>query len=323
MTVNGKSTTVADLRKGMVVHAERVVEQPATEITTDTSVVGQAPPQQAPKTEAAPAVAQTTPSEPPPAQAQVTPSEPAPAVAEEKPISPKAPDRAPRLSCGVVAGGRRYRSLDVCPSQVGRVAGISTHVTWNGRETGRRDRRRGRRRRPRDPGRRKRAAFRPRSGPVHGLCRVSRAIPKRRTGLRLAIRPRVWLRPGGDRSGASNESIDIGANVRDVELAGHIVFTPYLWPRAMGHRRADQPDGVERLIPRSRSTIRRVLVAPSGLGEPSSRQTRALLRGRAELDDTDQLVRPEVDLGRTITGGAWCVTVQPAPTRARTSPRGG
>jgi hypothetical protein len=98
MTVNGKPTTVADLRKGMVVHAERVVEQPATEITTDTSVVGQAPPQQAPKSEPAPAVAQAqTPSEPPPAEAQTTPSVPAPAVAAETPMSPKTPDRAPQV----------------------------------------------------------------------------------------------------------------------------------------------------------------------------------------------------------------------------------
>jgi hypothetical protein len=109
ITVNGNPTTIADLRKGMIVHAERVVEQPATVITTDTSVVGQAPPQQAPKTEPAPAIAQTTPSEappaqaqttpsePPPAQAQTTPSEPAPAIAEEKPTSPKSSGPVPRV----------------------------------------------------------------------------------------------------------------------------------------------------------------------------------------------------------------------------------
>ena len=117
MTVNGNPTTVADLKKGMVVHAERVVEQPMTEITTNTRVVGQAPPQPAPKTEPAPAVAQTVPGEPPPAEAQTTPSAPAPAVAEGMPTSPKTPDRAPQgCLVGVVAGGRRYRSLDVRPS---------------------------------------------------------------------------------------------------------------------------------------------------------------------------------------------------------------
>jgi hypothetical protein len=78
ITVNGRPTTVADLRKGMVVHAERVVEQPMTEITTDTRVLGQAPPQPAPKTEPAPAVVQPMPTEPPEAEAQTAPVEPAP-----------------------------------------------------------------------------------------------------------------------------------------------------------------------------------------------------------------------------------------------------
>jgi len=98
-TVAGKPATVADLRKGMVVHAERVVEEPTTELTMDTSVMGQAPasavpPAPAPnqetaKTEPAPAGAQTTPSEPPPAAAQTPPGEPAPAVAAETYTPPK------------------------------------------------------------------------------------------------------------------------------------------------------------------------------------------------------------------------------------------
>jgi len=80
-TVDGKPATVAELRKGMVVHAERVVEQPTTELTTDTSVVGQAPaapapPQEAAKGESVPAAAQTTPSEPPPAAAGETSTPP-------------------------------------------------------------------------------------------------------------------------------------------------------------------------------------------------------------------------------------------------------
>jgi hypothetical protein len=42
-TVQGKPATVYELRQGMVVSAEKIVEEPTTEITTDTKVVGQAP----------------------------------------------------------------------------------------------------------------------------------------------------------------------------------------------------------------------------------------------------------------------------------------
>jgi len=66
-TVNGNPATVNDLKRGMVVSAEKVVEEPMTEIATDTKVVGQAPaPRAAPKTEPAPAVAQAKPMAPPP-----------------------------------------------------------------------------------------------------------------------------------------------------------------------------------------------------------------------------------------------------------------
>jgi hypothetical protein len=42
-TVNGKQATVFDLRKGMRVSAEKVVEEPKTEISSNTSVTGHAP----------------------------------------------------------------------------------------------------------------------------------------------------------------------------------------------------------------------------------------------------------------------------------------
>jgi hypothetical protein len=42
-TVNGSPATVNDLRPGMIVSAEKVVEEPMTELTSDTQVVGQAP----------------------------------------------------------------------------------------------------------------------------------------------------------------------------------------------------------------------------------------------------------------------------------------
>ena len=41
--VNGNPATVYELRKGMTVSAEKIVEEPSVEIATDTKVVGQAP----------------------------------------------------------------------------------------------------------------------------------------------------------------------------------------------------------------------------------------------------------------------------------------
>ena len=42
-SVNGQPATVFDLRKGMQVSAQQVVEQPTTEISTNTTVTGHAP----------------------------------------------------------------------------------------------------------------------------------------------------------------------------------------------------------------------------------------------------------------------------------------
>jgi len=75
-TVNGNPATVRDLAKGMIVFAEKIVEEPTTEITIDTTVVGQAPAPAAVAAEAAPAVAQAPPAEPPPAPAAPTPAPP-------------------------------------------------------------------------------------------------------------------------------------------------------------------------------------------------------------------------------------------------------
>jgi hypothetical protein len=117
-TVNGKPATVYDLRKGMVVSAQKVIEEPTTEIATDTQVVGQAPPAPvaaaaapaAAPTEApaaapatAPATAPTTAptsapaAEPSPAVAQAAPAEPPPATATPAPAPPKAASRVPLI----------------------------------------------------------------------------------------------------------------------------------------------------------------------------------------------------------------------------------
>ena len=73
-TVDGRSATVFELRKGMVVSAEKIVEEPDVEITTDTSVVGHAP---------APALR---------ASASPPPATPEPAATE--PVTPAAPESA-------------------------------------------------------------------------------------------------------------------------------------------------------------------------------------------------------------------------------------
>jgi hypothetical protein len=71
--VEGKKATVADLRRGMRISAEKIVEEPVTVFSSDVAVTGQAPP--APK----PVVAQAPP--PPPREVAARPAEPSPAPA--------------------------------------------------------------------------------------------------------------------------------------------------------------------------------------------------------------------------------------------------
>jgi hypothetical protein len=87
-TVNGQPASVHDLTKGMIVAAEKIVEEPSTEIASGTMVIGQAPP--------TPARATTTPAAPaqPRQMAAVTPAQtstPAPAAAS----TPQQPAQTP------------------------------------------------------------------------------------------------------------------------------------------------------------------------------------------------------------------------------------
>ncbi len=67
-TVDGnKNATVFDLKKGMTISAERIVEEPRTEIAVNTVVNGQAPPPPAPK----PVVAQAPRPVPAPAPTEI------------------------------------------------------------------------------------------------------------------------------------------------------------------------------------------------------------------------------------------------------------
>jgi len=91
--VDGQKATVHDLKKGMTVSAEKIVEEPRVEIASNTTVTGSAPPPPRPVVAAAPA------PEPAPAPAPVRAAAPAraapaPAPAPE-PVAAAAP--APAL----------------------------------------------------------------------------------------------------------------------------------------------------------------------------------------------------------------------------------
>lgn len=79
--VDGKPATVFDLKKGMIVSAEKIVEEPRTEIATNTVVTGEAPPAPRPvvaEAPARPAPAPTPAAAPPPAPAPAPVATPAP-----------------------------------------------------------------------------------------------------------------------------------------------------------------------------------------------------------------------------------------------------
>jgi len=88
--VGGQKASVSDLRKGMVINAEKIVEVPRTELATDVAVTGQAPPEarpvvaetrRAPEPRSAPEPAPAPAPEPAPAPRQVAQAAPAPVPA--------------------------------------------------------------------------------------------------------------------------------------------------------------------------------------------------------------------------------------------------
>jgi hypothetical protein len=81
--VNGQPAGVHDLRKGMTISAEKIVEEPKTEMATNTEVTGHAP---APKMEAA-APAPAPAAEPAPVHHAAPAPAPEPQVAETKPAA--------------------------------------------------------------------------------------------------------------------------------------------------------------------------------------------------------------------------------------------
>jgi hypothetical protein len=84
-TIDGRPATVFDLRKGMTVSAQKIVEEPTVEVTTATTIVGHAPTVALQTAAPGPAMAPeaATPSAPQPAAPETTaPAAPQPATAE-------------------------------------------------------------------------------------------------------------------------------------------------------------------------------------------------------------------------------------------------
>jgi hypothetical protein len=89
-TIEGRPATVFDLRKGMTVSAEKIVEAPDVEISADTSVVGHAPALQAaaPRPGVTPPAAPATEALPLPAPADTAAPAPSPWGAETTTATP-------------------------------------------------------------------------------------------------------------------------------------------------------------------------------------------------------------------------------------------
>jgi hypothetical protein len=120
-TIGGRPGTVFDLRKGMTVSAEKIVEEPDVEITADTTVVGQAPPMQAAAPQPAPETKVPTASQPAVPETKVAetsppaaPETPAPTAAQPaapetptptaaQPTPPESGRRSPLLWLGLIA----------------------------------------------------------------------------------------------------------------------------------------------------------------------------------------------------------------------------
>jgi len=80
--LRGKPATVFDLRKGQEITAEKIVEEPDTEIVTDTTVTGHAPAVAVAKESAVPPAPEPGPATAPEPARATTPAPPAPAAPE-------------------------------------------------------------------------------------------------------------------------------------------------------------------------------------------------------------------------------------------------
>ena len=98
--VNGRPASVFELKKGMIVSGEKIVEEPSSEIAANTVVTGQAPPPPQPKAEVAQAPRRAAPA---PAAAPTPAAQPEPArQAEQMPA--KLPKTASSLPLAGLLG---------------------------------------------------------------------------------------------------------------------------------------------------------------------------------------------------------------------------
>jgi hypothetical protein len=112
--VDGRPASVHDLRQGMVISAQKIVEEPRSEIATNTEVTGTAPPPpvvaQAPPPQRAPAPTPAPAPAPPPAPvrtappAQVAQATPPPSPPEPAPEPKRLPSTASNLALIGIAG---------------------------------------------------------------------------------------------------------------------------------------------------------------------------------------------------------------------------
>src|SRR4051794_24862328 len=89
--VHGQPASVHDLRKGMVISAQKIVEEPKTEVAANTVVTGHEPPAPQPVVAEAPVHKQEASPEPAPAVAATPTPAPAPAEVAESKLPAKLP----------------------------------------------------------------------------------------------------------------------------------------------------------------------------------------------------------------------------------------
>jgi hypothetical protein len=122
-TVNGRPATVFDLRKGMTVAAEKIVEEPRTVVTSNRVVTGELPPAEKTQVAAAPAPRPAPP--PAAAAAPARPAAPAPAStpAPEPQAAPALPATLPETSSTLPMlglAGAFLTMLSLTPRVLGR-----------------------------------------------------------------------------------------------------------------------------------------------------------------------------------------------------------
>jgi len=100
--VHGQPASVHDLKKGMVISAEKIVEEPRTEVAANTTVTGHAPPAPKPVVAEAPAPARHEPA-PTPVAAAPAPT-PAPAEVAESKLPAKLPKTGSELPLAGILG---------------------------------------------------------------------------------------------------------------------------------------------------------------------------------------------------------------------------